>query len=90
MSTLKLAAEIVRMANTHEKSWVSEPDNSFYLGHYEIDIIDMQNDNEWSFPAYLLLIGTWNDALDWATNIILETGEEKIAPFKTPPELTKI
>ena len=68
--TLKLKEEILRMAAKHENSWdEAEPDpsiNNSYFGHYTISLYDCKDDNEWSYPAYLLLSTSWSDALDWA------------------------
>ena len=69
MSALALKTEILRMAEIHENSWVKHDTNIGNYGYYEIDLIDMQEDNEWSFPAYLLLEGNWNDAIDWAETV---------------------
>lgn len=67
--TQKLKNEILRMAEKHEKSWEESeqlPENNSYFGHYTISLYSCKDDNEWSYPAYLLLKYNWNDALDWA------------------------
>lgn len=58
MSARELALEIKRMAMEYE-----DPQKLAYSAH-----------NEWSFPAYLMLDGWWNDALNWADETLKNTG----------------
>lgn len=58
----KLAKAVIDMAKRHNDSYDKEKCINL------IDFHDMAYENEYSFPAYLMLIGWWNDALDWAEN----------------------
>lgn len=57
----KLAKAVLDIAKRREASYDAEK------GIYNVTLHDMAYEDEYSFPAYLML-SWWNDALDWAEN----------------------
>lgn len=72
MSTKDLARAIFDAATLHEDSYVAG--RVGHEGDYEISIHDasVQTGGEYARPVELLLELQWNDAIDWAGEILGE------------------
>jgi len=62
------ASYILRAAEIREQSWNGRAYTKTI--HQAVDQITPQ---EWRDPVYLLLQCAWNDALDWAKNVMQNT-----------------
>ena len=60
--TQELADKIKDMANRNQGGGYTP------AAGYAKPLVDMSDEDELSYPAYLLLTYCWNDALDWADN----------------------
>jgi len=70
---LELATAIVALADMHEDQSNWEPSTSpHYAGRYRKSLSELSKSlpETWRTPAYLLLAATWNDALDWANEVL--------------------
>ena len=71
-----LACLIQEMVNRREAPGNYDPKGgSFGEGRYKKDLHSMSNENRLSFPIYLLLQYTWNDALNWADDPTVYVGD---------------
>lgn len=59
----QLRETILSMAKRHEESYDEE------IKEHKVSLADLSHENPCSFPAYLMLHGSWNDALDWANQV---------------------
>ncbi len=73
-----LACLVLQTADRREAKGNYDPKGgAFGEGGYKVNLVDISNENVLSFPVYLLLQYTWNDALDWADDPTSYVGDLK-------------